>query len=292
MWKEADRNAKMLISYKGNLPEKLYRYRTVTEANLDRIINFEIIEEAVFLAGLKDLNDPDEGRFLIRLDGNRTEIMQYWREALKSTHPGLSLTEIEKEANSLTEKVIKSGNEIPEHVIQFTRYAIENVVRVACFTTQPVNYSMWTNYAKYIDPNIGPVEHGGICIEYNCDDAWRSGNPHPVEYSDIVPEINVVKRDEHEITKAIYQKSREWRCEEEWRVMSIIQTIPPFPDNFTTNSKIKIENGVAGVIFGLNTPSVLIDTIRKMVSVAKPNISFKQVFRDPQTFNRQLRDLG
>ena len=56
---------------------------------------------------------------------------------------------------------------------------------------------------KYIDPAIGPIEHGGVCLEYNCDDAWRSGNLHPVEYSDLIPEINVIKRDESEITKAI-----------------------------------------------------------------------------------------
>jgi len=291
MWTEADRNAKMLISYAGELPEKLYRYRTVREANLERLISFEIIEEAVYLACLKDLNDPDEGRFLLRLEGDRAEIMQYWNEALKSTRPELNLAEAEHEAESLTERVIQSMPGVPEHIVKLVRYVMEHVVRVACFTTQPLSYSMWANYAKYFDPNVGPIDHGGICIEYKCDDAWRSGNLHPVEYSDVVPEINAVARDENELTKAIYQKSREWRCEEEWRIMSIIQARPPFPNNLTANSKIKLENGVTGVIFGMSSPRSLIDAIREKVIVSNPKITFKQVIRDPMTFSRQLRDL-
>lgn len=291
MWTKANPNAKMLISYSGSFPEKLYRYRTVSSANLDRLVNFEIIDEAIYLAGLKDLNDPDEGRFLIKFEGSRTEIMEYWKEAMKSSYPAWSIAEIESEASSYTERVISSGYIIPEHVVHFTRYVLEHILRVACFTTQPVNYSMWANYAKYIHPTDGPIEHGGICLEYYCDEAWRCGNLHPVEYSDTIPEINVTKRDENELAKVVYKKSREWRCEEEWRIMSIIQSMPPFPDNLTANSKIKLENSIASVIFGLNTPKELIEEIRARVSAAKPKILFKQVVHDPTTFNRQLRDM-
>lgn len=291
MWTKANPNTKMLISYSGNFPEKLYRYRTVSPANLDRLINFEIIEEAIYLAGLKDLNDPDEGRFLIKFEGSRTEIMEYWRESLKSSRPILSIAEIENEAESRTEELIRLRYVVPEHTLRFTRYVLEHVLRVACFTTQPVNYSMWANYAKYVHPTDGPIGHGDVCLEYYCDEAWRSGNLHPVEYSDAVPEINVIKRDENELVKAIYLKSTEWRCEEEWRIMSIIQSMPPFPDNLTANSKIKLKNGIASVIFGLNTPRALIEKIQAKVSAAKPKISFRQVVRDPKTFNRKLCDL-
>jgi hypothetical protein len=67
--------------------------------------------------------------------------------------------------------------------------------------------------------------------------------------------------------------------------------MPPFPDNFTTNSKLRFENSVMSVVFGLNTPVSLIDEIRNTVSAVKPKISYKRVVRDPLTFNRELAEL-
>lgn len=294
-----DPNEKQYISYAGKLPTKLYRYRTVTPDNLDRIINFEIIEEGIYLAGLKELNDPDEGRFLIKFEGSKDDILDYLRRCVKdnlrqserSTHPELTQAEIERGARSLVDKVVQSGYIPPEHVVTYTRYVLEHVLRVACFTTHPVNYSMWANYAKFIHPTDGPMDHGGICIEYNCGEEWRNTTLHPVEYSDAIPEINPIKLDESELVKALYMKSREWRCEDEWRITSIIQAIPPFPDNLTTNSKIKLENGIVSVIFGLNTPNDIIDDIRARVTTVKSKIAFKKVVRNPQTFNRELIEL-
>jgi hypothetical protein len=86
---------------------------------------------------------------------------------------------------------------------------LERVQRVACFTTQAVNYSMWANYAKFVHPTNGPIDHGGICLEYQCDESWRNTTLHPVEYSDTVPEIDIVNRDESELIKVLYTKSRE-----------------------------------------------------------------------------------
>ena len=56
------------IRYAGPLPASLYRYRSVSAGNIDRIIDFEIIGEAFFLAALGELNDPDEGRFRFVLE--------------------------------------------------------------------------------------------------------------------------------------------------------------------------------------------------------------------------------
>lgn len=291
MWSKADPNEKKLISYAGKLPLKLYRYRTVTSSNLDRIINFEIIEEGIYLAGLKDLNDPDEGRFLIKIQGSERDIFEYWKNAVKSTCPELTVSQIKSEARSLTHRVIQLDRIVPEHIITYTRYVLEHVLRVACFTTQPINYSMWANYAKFIHPSDGPIDHGGICIEYNCDEGWRSTTLHPVEYSDIIPEINVVTRDESELIKAVYKKSTEWRCEDEWRIVEILKAMPPFPDNLTVNSKMRLENGVSSIIFGLKTPSFLIEEIRTKVTAANPRISYKKVVRNSLTFNRELINI-
>lgn len=150
---------------------------------------------------------------------------------------------------------------------------------------------MWANYAKYIDPSHGPIDHGGICIEYTCDESWRSVNLHPVVYSDVVPEINVVARDEAQLARAIYAKASEWRCENEWRIMSIIQSMPPFPFNPTADSKVQFRDNVSGVVFGLRTPDCIVSKISRRIKEAGRILSIKQVVRDPTTFERQLREM-
>lgn len=291
MWTPIDTHSKKLITYEGEFPAHLYRYRSLSLNLLDRIIDFEIIEEAIFLAGLADFNDPDEGRFTLNFQGSRDEILDYWRKAIKSIEPHLSANEIEIIANSNTDELISNNFQIPERVITHTRYVLENVLRVACFTTQFMNYSMWANYAKYIDQEGGHLGHGGICIEYECDEGWRHSGLHPVEYTDTVPDIRAVSRNEFDLVKAIYMKAPEWRGEDEWRMMSVLQALPPFPSNFTANSKIKLENSIQSVIFGINTPSELIKEITIRVRAKKPMIAFKRVIRDPTTFARTLVEL-
>jgi hypothetical protein len=292
MWTPIDTQSKKLITYEGELPTHLYRYRSLSLNTLDRLIDFEIIEESIFLAGLADLNDPDEGRFTLNFQGSHEEILEYWHKALKSTAPHLSANEIAIIANANTNELLSNDLQIPERVITHTRFVLEKVLRVACFTTHFQNYSMWAHYAKYIDQKGNHHGHGGICIEYQCDDDWRHLGLHPVEYADTVPNIRAVSRNESDLVKAIYMKSSEWRGENEWRIMSVLQALPPFPSNFTANSKIKLENSVQSVIFGMNTPNDLIKEITNRVRAKKPMIAFKRINNDPTTFKRTLVDLA
>jgi len=62
MWRKVNTADKPLIIYPGELPTRLYRYRSIRPATLDRLIESEIIGEIIYLAGLKELNDPDEAR--------------------------------------------------------------------------------------------------------------------------------------------------------------------------------------------------------------------------------------
>lgn len=293
MWTPIDTQSKKLMNYLGVLPTHLYRYRSLSLDTLDRLIDEEIIDETIFLAGLTDLNDPDEGRFTLNFQGSRDEILEYWRTALKSFYPHLSAYEIEIMANSNTDELIANNFQIPERLITNTRCTLESVIRVACFTTQFLNYSMWANYAKYIDRKDNNFDrgHAGICIEYKCDDSWRHTGLHPVEYTETIPDLRIISRNETELVKAVYMKAPEWRSEDEWRMMSVLQTLPPFPTNFTANSKIKLEDSIQSVIFGMNTPNDLIDEIYSRVRVKKPKIAFKRVIRDPITFIRTAVDL-
>lgn len=291
MWKPNDPAERKYISYTGPLPSRLYRYRTVSRSNLDRLIEFEILDEAIYLAGMGELNDPDEGRFRITFGDCYEDMLSYWREAIAQYMPTLSRGQVEAQARNNADETVASGYQPPDRVIDYTRRTLEKLVRVACFTTQPTNYSMWANYAKYFDDEGQAHDHAGVCIEYICDEAWRITTLYPVEYSDQVPEVNVVADIELEVVRAMYQKSREWRGEEEWRITSVIQSMPPFPSNLTVNSKIKIEGAVSSVIFGMKTPENLVSEIQARVSASKPEMSFRKVVRDARTFDRKIVDL-
>jgi len=289
VWKEISNSEPLMMEYTGALPKKLYRYRSIVPKVMDeRLINFEILEEAIFLAGLKDLNDPDEGRFLMKFEGERKEIYSFWKDAIQSIQGDLPILKINSQAAFNTERVLSDGGAVPENIVKHTRSVLENIVRIASFTTDPVNYSMWANYAKYYHPIDGVIDHAGICIEYECDKNWLHLNLHPVEYSDVLPILNPVSFSGEELVKTLYMKTREWRGEEEWRIMSVIQAYPPFSRNLTTNSKIKISGSITGVIFGIKTPDEVIKEIISKVSLEKPDILFKKIMLNPTTYKREL----
>jgi hypothetical protein len=141
---------KKFIRFEGALPDKLYRYRTVSADTIDdRLIDFEILEEGIYLAGLHELNDPDEGRFHLSWGREYAEILAYWRRAITSSQSDYSPAQVAAEAKRNTDEVIVSGYLLPERVATYTRSTLEHVIRIACFTTLPTNFSMWANYAKY-----------------------------------------------------------------------------------------------------------------------------------------------
>lgn len=108
MWTLND-GSKKYISYDGPLPRDLYRYRSVGPATLDRLIDFELAEETIYLAALRDLNDPDEGRFRISFGTNYDDVLAYWRQAIALTKPTTPSAELEARSKALTDELAASG---------------------------------------------------------------------------------------------------------------------------------------------------------------------------------------
>lgn len=290
-WTERDPNRKPYLTYEGELPPSLFRYRTVRPSTLDRLIDFEIVQEGIYLSALKDLNDPDEARFSVRFAGSNESIVSYFWRGIRQSQPYLSNEAVMAIAQKNFQELQSSNFVPPEHVVHSMRHTLVHVLRVACFTTSPTNFTMWASYAKYIDADGQSADHAGICIEYRCDESWRSSNLHPVRYSDDVPEINPVERDEEAFAKVLYLKSREWRGEEEWRISSVLQTLPPFEDNWQANCRIKLQGAVTAVIFGLYTPQEMVEAIAVRVQRVRPDIALKRVVRNPLTWVREVVPL-
>lgn len=289
LWVEDNPNESKFITYEGELPPFLYRYRSVSPSTIDRLINFEIIDEGIYLAAIKELNDPDEGRFIVKFDGTESEIEDFWRDLLKDAYtPGIQLN---SEVKFRTRKILESNKFATKELADNIRYANEHIIRMACFTTEPVNYMMWANYARYINESNQSIDHGGICIEYICDESFRNTTLHPVIYTDEMPVINILRRIESDLVLASYKKTREWRGESEWRIVLVIQTNAPFAENYALNAKIRIENSIKSIIFGVKTPEAIIREVVTRVKAVRPEIKFKKVTRNNLTFSREIKNI-
>ena len=167
------------------------------------------------------------------------------------------------------------------------------LLRIACFTTRPLNGPMWTHYGNFSDGNGCITPHGGLCIEYAVDDSWRQAGLQPVEYVEKRPEVNILARDriEAQLAYATRVKSPDWAYEEEWRLVGYLEAKPPWPDNLTTNSKLKLEGSVQSVILGLNAKGVATEKVIEAIRKKLPAIAVKRVIRDETTGGLKIVSL-
>jgi len=291
------------IKHDGPLPEKFYRFRSITPDSIDRLINFEILEEGIFLSGLKDLNDPNEGRFLIKFDGNATQIYQYWIKLLRKAWPNELPVRISQEAKRRRNLILQNNLVPPDEVIEYIIKVMGITVRAACFAIDWSNSAMWAHYAKFTGSAGENIDHGGICIEYQCDDSWRNINLHPIVYSNDIPIINSLKvhKNELELVKTSYTKTLEWNYENEWRITCVLKsptndqmdliTNPKIHSKIADASKIYVERSIISIIFGLNATNETILKFKNDILRKKPNFKFRKITRNARSLKLELIDL-
>lgn len=261
------------LNYENDFPEHLYRYRSINIASIDRLIDFELCEEGIFLAGLGDLNDPSEGRFLIEFCKDREKILKFFLNATQSSYPDHKIQL--QVAQTCTRNVILSNYKATEDIAKNIKFIFDRIFRVACFTERPLNTPMWAHYAKYIDGD-NSKERGGICIEYKIDSEFRALNLHPILYKDEVPILEIDEKLEEFPNLTFYTKESSWGYEKEWRISGVIKAMPPFPDNLNTNSRVKLKSTISAIIFGEQTPQDIVDIIIKRVKAANSSIEFRR----------------
>lgn len=272
MWKEIDWGDGY-ITYSGELPNYLYRYRSINTQNIDRLIDFELCDEAVFLAGLGDLNDPSEGRFLVKFSEDEEVLLKYFLKGLQQEYPDDNQRyEIAKQC---IKNVVNSDYRPSDITVSNYQNIFGKIFRVACFTEDPLNKPMWANYAKFIDGNQ-VIDRAGICIEYKASTAFKTLNIHPVIYDDAIPNIIVNESIQDFSSKIFYTKESSWSYEKEWRISAILQSQTPFPKNLATNAKVKLNSAISAIIFGEKTPQNIVDIIIERVKAANSSIEFRK----------------
>jgi hypothetical protein len=267
--------------YDGLLPKFLYRYRQLSPGNISYRVNFEVLEEAVFLAGAGALNDPDEGRIQWRIDGTRKDAIQLVAKVLASegAYSG-NPTDLVARAWEIAENMLANGPMVPKPIADGMHEIVSKLVRIVCFTDDPLNQPMWAHYGKHVDGDR-EISNGGLCIEYEVQDSWRGAGLHPVEYRQSRPTINMLLRENlpKQFAQAMRVKSEGWSYEREWRITSFLEAAPPWPDNLEANSKLQLSGSVRSVIFGLATPSSVLEEAVRIIRAKNSTIRLMRVQR-------------
>lgn len=131
-----------------------------------------------------------------------------------------------------------------------------NEIGVCCFSKTKKSILMWSHYCKY---------HQGICLEFDIlEDPSFFTLAKPVNYVDTMPIYDHFKEQNKLFEKLIQPKAKEWKYEEEVRVIKTAQDILQ-----NRSQAFKFEpNALKKVIFGCKASE---DTIAKYKELCQQN---------------------
>jgi len=247
-------------------PEKLYRYRPLN--NLNNIKNE--IEGNIYLSHKRQLDDPYDlsttlssntlSYYFQELKEFYKIIMQevltkdeidsifkeeYWFESLlKVTFQKSTLVDTEdEEIEEQTRQMLHYMIEQLESINNEYRNTLENLFRVACFTTSKYNTAMWEYYAG---------KKTGVCLEYSTSqiDPFMKYHLHQVSYvtREQLPDLIKIAS-EHKfralpniVKYALTCKVDDWAWQKEWRLIMdagcFYRSLNDTPETFWKNGKL------------------------------------------------------
>ena len=259
------------------IPKKLYRYRSVlTEENKYGRVS-EILDGNIYLAHLKELNDPLESRFLLSNDEKSIERLN--EKLKKNEEYRKKLGNVDLTVFSLD--MLKSLSEVIQDFIEYKNLHYNELFRsttkMACFTTKPLNLPMWNHYASC---------HKGFCLEYDTDKmtTFLKNKLYPVLYVEKLPNLIDVLLSEKARNFILFdliasQKLQDWSYEDEWRLLFNVGDFY-FSENevleeFYNKGKLISFIKPSKIILGMNIEERSKKDLEEMANIA--NIPISQV---------------
>ena len=173
-------------------PRVLYKYRSLAGKNRDYTKRL-IVDRELYFASVDEFNDPFDCRASIVVPRATPE---QWKEFGLPRRPPRELREkmmAEKGQQVLLESVRKLG--------------------IFCSTSDAFSILMWSYYT---------LGHTGVCLGFRT--STGSGSPlwdsRPVEYSDVYPSYNPLRREAGGEESVLIKKAKPWEHESEWRAFN------------------------------------------------------------------------
>ena len=258
-----------------NLPQKLYRYRPVTDENI-KLRKKEILLGEIYLSHPDELNDPFEGWSVLKSSdpavyANKEIMMEYY-ESIGKVEEMQHVFENEEWFDALIEHVAKESvsedkiQEAKEKLMKISMSGFEDInadmnkmtrkmVRIACFSTSPKNLPMWHHYTN---------GHTGICLEYDIGKIERIYNINslfPVYYVEKLPDMTNLVAQKRNLRLRFFDfqsihKLEDWSYEKEWRLLynagSWYYSLEEVPPEYWEKGKSIIFSCPTKIILGKN----------------------------------------
>ena len=215
--KEMKEQALLQMITNGKINQMLYKYREDGEYT-----------EKIFTDHTLWFNHPNKFNDPFDCWANIQEIdSDAFEKFVTENSPYKHYADIKKRISSIT------TNKLKEEIDRAL-----NEIGVCCFSKTEKSILMWSHYSKY---------HEGICLEFNIlKDPSFFTLATPVNYVDTLPAYDHFKEQNKLFEKIIQPKAKEWKYEEEVRVIKTAQDIS---QNSSQAFKFK-PNALRKVIFG------------------------------------------
>lgn len=229
----------------AELPQILYKYRNWKDKYHKRLI----INNELYFSSIDQFNDPFDSIVPLSFELiPKEKVRKKYFKYLKYLNPNLN----REHRKLLTKLYIKSAEFYnPERQKWHKKYQIKYRIKeygIFSLSSEKDNIIMWSHYSD---------SHRGYCIGYYRDKImelrqkiWIENkiqfNIHKVEYKNEYPKYDpTFMTNEEMIIKPLYTKSKDWKYENEYRLICI------FRSKFSININDDI---IAEVILGCKMP--------------------------------------
>lgn len=217
----------------------IYKYigANTVDITIERLKYF-INDGSIFASNPRTFNDPSEFKIEYDFDADV--------ETIKSRY----FVDNPQASEYNFKTWLNSFNEQNKWYIGYTnRQHMLNLSGVICLTHDPLNYLMWSHYAR---------SHTGFCIGFDDKiidsiEDWQCKGD--VRYSDTVPVFNYYTQTEKDYIKSIFlNKSSIWKYEQEFRIVTDGHGVKKFDKSL-----------VKEVIIGCQAPKELDNFVRNLI---------------------------
>lgn len=193
-------------------PRFLYKYRPFESDKDKKHVRDIVVRSELWLSSPRRFNDPFDMGAKFVTHGTAAEQRRAYRDMLKEQHIPLKKIEL------LLPQLMRRAN--PAAVAQENARTIINTRTGVCsFGGDPRSILMWTHYSS---------NHQGVCLGFEiAKDPKTFWQACRVDYSTSYPIINWVSRIKGQAKTILLRKYKDWRYEDERRIVIFDQADQP-----------------------------------------------------------------
>ena len=243
----------------------------------------------LYFRSVSSFNDPFDCTFQVDSSCSEAERRRYHQYILEKHEPSHDRHKIQETLNAAEENLGPGMTKFFDKMAQ--NQTILEVGRrgLYCLSAVPNNILMWAHYAN---------AHQGFCLQFLNEQSQRfrvKSNPEergetpeflgpaPVRYSKQYPVVNFIRDDRMTVgIKTCLTKARQWKYEQEWRIVDING---PGPHQF-------LPQCLTGVIFGCRMLEEHKKLIRDWCKDRQPAITYYEAKQSEDSYSLNIVEIS